>query len=113
MTKVIRRDVDESGRGHDIDMRSRVEELKSQLETPALAPAVTPQPKSEATADGSAPGSDQAAFSIAGSEVSQMAGDTEVRMDKVAGIQSALAAGTYKVSSGAVASRVVDSMLGY
>ena len=100
-------------RSHDIDIRSRVEELKSQLGTPALSPAATPQPKSGATAAGSALGSDQAAFSSAGSEVSQMAGDTEVRMDKVAGIQAALAAGTYKVSSGAVASRVVDSMLGY
>ena len=87
MTKVIRRDVDESGRGHDIDMRSRVEELKLQLETPALTPASTPQPKSGATAD-----------------------DTEVRMDKVASIQAALTAGTFKVSAGAVASRVVNSM---
>ena len=112
MTKVIRRDVDESGRSHDIDMRSRVEELKSHLETPALAPAVKPQPKSAATAGGSALGSDQAAFSSAGSELSQTAGDTEVRMDKVAGIQAALAAGTYKVSATAVASRVVDSILG-
>ena len=111
MTKVIRRDVDESGRGHDIDMRSRVEELKSQLETPALAPAITPQPKSGVTAAGSALGSDQAAFCNAGSEVSQMAVETEVRMDKVAGIQAALAAGTYNVSAAAVASRVVDSML--
>ncbi len=85
MTKVICRDVDESGRSHEIDMRSRVKELKPQLETPALAPAATPQPKS---------------------------GVTEVRMDKVAGIQAALAAGTYKVPTGAVASRVVDSMLG-
>jgi negative regulator of flagellin synthesis FlgM len=69
------------------------------------------RPKSGATAGGSALGSDQAAFSSVGSEVSQMAGDTEVRMDKVAGIQAALAAGTYNVSTAAVASRVVDSML--
>jgi negative regulator of flagellin synthesis FlgM len=112
MTKVISRDVDESGRSHDIDIRSSVEELKSQLETPALVPATTPQPKSGATAGGSALGSDHATFSSAGSEVSQMAGDTEVRMDKVAGIQAALAAGTYNVSAVAVASRVVDSMRG-
>jgi hypothetical protein len=87
MTKVICRDVDESGRSHHFDMRSRVEELKSQLETPALAPATTPQPKSSVTA-----------------------GDMEVRMDKVAGIRAALAAGTYKVPAVAVASRVVDRM---
>src|ERR1035441_8003047 len=100
MTKVIGSDVDETGRSPDIDMRSRIKELKSLLETPALALATTLQTKSEAAADGSA-----------GSEVSQTAGDTGVRMDKVAGIQAALAAGTYKVSTGAVASRVVDSML--
>jgi negative regulator of flagellin synthesis FlgM len=112
MTKVISIDVDESGRSHDIDILSRVEELKSQLWTPALALATTPQPKSEATADGSAQGSAPGAFKSTGSEVSQMAGDAEVRMDKVAGIQAALAAGTYNVPAGAVASKVVDSMLG-
>ena len=92
-------------------MHSSVEEMKSQLGIPALAPATTPQPKSGATAGGNALGSDQAAFSSAGSEVSQMAGAMEVRMDKVASIQAALEAGTYKVSAAAVASKVVDSML--
>jgi anti-sigma28 factor (negative regulator of flagellin synthesis) len=32
-------------------------------------------------------------------------------MDKVASIQAALAAGTYNVSPGAIASKLVDSML--
>jgi negative regulator of flagellin synthesis FlgM len=82
------------------------------LETPALAPATTPQPKSGVTAGGSALGSGQAAFSSAGSEVSQTATDSGVRMDKVAEIQAALASGSYNVSAGAVASKVVDSMLG-
>ena len=61
---------------------------------------------------GSALSSDLATFSSAGSEVSQTADDTEVRMDKVAAIQAALAAGTYNVSASDVASKVVDSMLG-
>jgi anti-sigma28 factor (negative regulator of flagellin synthesis) len=33
-------------------------------------------------------------------------------MDKISAIQSALAAGTYQVSASALASSVVDSMLG-
>jgi negative regulator of flagellin synthesis FlgM len=70
------------------------------------------QPKSGSTAAGSALSSDQATFSSAGSEVSQTASGTEVRMDKVAAIQAALAAGTYNVPAADVASKVVDSMLG-
>jgi negative regulator of flagellin synthesis FlgM len=69
--------------------------------------------KSGSMTGGSALSSDQATFSGAGSEVSQTADDddTEVRMDKVAAIQAALAAGTYNVSASDVASKVVDSML--
>jgi negative regulator of flagellin synthesis FlgM len=95
-----------------MDIRSSLEGLKSLLGTPAAAPASTQQPKSGVAASGSALGSDRATFSSAGSEVSQTAGDSGVRMDKVAGIQAALAAGNYNVSAGAVASKVVDSMLG-
>jgi len=58
------------------------------LGTAESAPATTMQPKSGSTAGG-----------------------TEVRMDKVAAIQAALAAGTYNVSALDVASKVVDSML--
>ncbi len=95
-----------------MDIRSSLEGLKSLLGTPAAAPAATQQPKSGATSVGSALGSDRATFSSAASEVSQTAGDSGVRMDKVAEIQAALAAGSYNVSAGAVASKVVDSMLG-
>lgn len=94
-----------------MDIRSSLEGLKSILGTPASTPAPTQQPKSGA-ASNSALGSDLATFSSAASEVSQMAGDSSVRMDKVASIQAALQAGTYNVSAGAVAAKVVDSMLG-
>jgi negative regulator of flagellin synthesis FlgM len=94
-----------------MDIRSGLEGLKSLLGTPATAPAAPQQPKSAGTAAGSGLGSDQATFSSAASEVAQTAGDSTVRMDKVAGIQAALAAGSYNVSAGAIASKVVDSML--
>ena len=95
-----------------MDIRSSLEGLKSLLGTPASSPATTAQTKSGATAGGSALSSDQATFSSAGSEVSQTAGGTEARMDKVTSIQAALAGATYNVSAADVASKVVDSMLG-
>jgi negative regulator of flagellin synthesis FlgM len=95
-----------------MDIRSSLEGLKSLLGTPAAAPAGSQQPKSPGATAGSALGSDLATFSSAANEVAQTAGDSSVRMDKVAGIQATLAAGSYNVSAGAVASKVVDSMLG-
>jgi negative regulator of flagellin synthesis FlgM len=50
-------------------------------------------------------------LSSAGSEVSQAAGEDGVRMEKVASIQTAIAAGTYGVPASAVARKVVDAML--
>jgi negative regulator of flagellin synthesis FlgM len=98
-----------------MDIRSSLEGLKQLLGTPAAAPASMQQPKSGAAgaaAGGSGLGADRATVSSAGNEVSQTAGDSTVRMDKVANIQAALAAGTYNVPASAVASKVVDSMLG-
>jgi len=95
-----------------MDIRNSLDGLKSLLGVTPAAPAATQQPKSGATVSGSGLGSDQATFSSAGSEVSLTAAESSVRMDKVASIQAALAAGTYNVSASAVASRLVDSMLG-
>jgi negative regulator of flagellin synthesis FlgM len=92
-----------------MDIRSSLEGLKSLLGPSATQ--VAPQPKSTATTGGSGLGSDRATFSSAASEVSQSAGDAGVRMDKVASIQAALAAGTYSINPAAIASRLVDSML--
>ena len=94
-----------------MDIRSSLEGLKSLLGTQGAAPAASQQPKSSGAVAGSGLGSDMATFSSAASEVAQAAGESSVRMDKVAEIQAALAAGSYNVSAGAVASKVVDSML--
>jgi negative regulator of flagellin synthesis FlgM len=94
-----------------MDIRSSLDGLKSLLGTAPATPAA-PQPARNAATGGSAMGSDQATFSSAASEVSLSATDAGVRMDKVAGIQAALAAGSYSVPASAVASRLVDAMLG-
>src|SRR3569833_2563920 len=54
---------------------------------------------------------DQATLSQVGTAVSGAAGLDGVRLDKVAAVQQALAAGTYNVSAAKVADKVIDSML--
>jgi flagellar biosynthesis anti-sigma factor FlgM len=94
-----------------MDISSSLEGLKSLLGTQAASADATQQTKSGTTAATSALGSDQATLSSVGSEVSQTAGDSDVRLDKVVTVQASLAAGTYDVPSSSVASKVVDSML--
>jgi|GEM_PF-1663516 len=57
-------------------------------------------------------GADEATVSSAGTTVSQAASASDVRMDKVTSVKSAIDSGTYNVPSSAVASKVVDSLLG-
>jgi negative regulator of flagellin synthesis FlgM len=95
-----------------MDIRSSLDGLKSLLGVAPAAPSATQQTKSSSTTGGSALGSDRATFSSAGSEVSLTASEPGVRTDKVAAVQAALAAGTYNVPASAVASKVVDVMLG-
>jgi negative regulator of flagellin synthesis FlgM len=94
-----------------MDIRNSLDGLKSLLGVnPAAQPATGA--RSNATTSGSALGSDRATLSSAGSEVLLTAGEDGVRTDKVAGVQAALAAGTYNVPASAVASKMVDAMLG-
>ncbi|MGC9157973.1 MAG: flagellar biosynthesis anti-sigma factor FlgM [Terracidiphilus sp.] len=96
-----------------MDIRNSLEGLKSLLGTGATSSTAATQPKNGAAASGSSAfGSDRATLSSAGNEVAQTASDATARMDKVAGIQAALASGSYNISAAAVASKVVDSMLG-
>jgi negative regulator of flagellin synthesis FlgM len=76
----------------------------------AAAPPAAAQAQSRAAAEG-AFDADRATLSAAGSEVAQTAADGGVRMEKVAGVQAALASGTYSVPAQAVASKMVDAML--
>lgn len=93
-----------------MDIRNSLDGLKSLLGVNTPAPAAT-QPKTNSAVGSSALGSDQATFSSAGSEVSQLGSEADVRTDKVAAVQATLAAGTYNVPASAVASKMVDAML--
>jgi negative regulator of flagellin synthesis FlgM len=95
-----------------MDIRSSLDGLKTLLGVTAPVPASTQATHATAAIGGSGLGSDRATLSSAGSEVSLTATDSGVRTDKVAAVQSALAAGTYSVPAMAVASKMVDAMLG-
>ena len=94
-----------------MDIRNSLDGLKSLLGVSQPVQS-TPSARGSAPASSSALGSDRATLSNAASEVLQSAGEDGVRMDKVAGIQAALAAGSYNVPPAAVASKMVDAMLG-
>lgn len=94
-----------------MDIRNSLDSLKSLLGVTQPASSATPS-KAPGAATPSALTSDSATLSSAASQVALTASDTEVRMDKVSSIQAALASGTYNVPASAVASKMVDGMLG-
>ena len=54
---------------------------------------------------------DQTTLSSMGGLVSQALGGSDVRMDKVAKLQQAIASGSYSVSSSDVAGKMIDSLM--
>jgi|SRR5579871_3889264 len=95
-----------------MDIRSSLDGLKTLLGvTPATVGAPSRAQMGKAAENGSLT-SDRATLSSAGNEVAQGAADGGVRAEKVAEVQAALQAGTYSVPASAVASKVVDAMLG-
>jgi flagellar biosynthesis anti-sigma factor FlgM len=94
-----------------MDIRSSLEGLRTLLGVDSATPAAT-QSKGATGKAGSNFENDMATLSAAASQVSQSSTGDSVRMDKVAQIQAVLAAGTYSVPASAVASKLVDSMLG-
>jgi negative regulator of flagellin synthesis FlgM len=94
-----------------MEMRNGLDGLKTLL---GISEISTPQPRQ--LRSGQSPNAgildgDRATLSSAGESALQAAGDSEVRMEKVAAVQAALAAGTYKVAAMDVAGKIIDSML--
>lgn len=94
-----------------MDIRSSLDGLKTLL---GVTPATTVAQKQRGgqVTEGNSLDSDRATLSSAGSEVAQAATEGGVRTAKVEEVQAALAAGTYDVPASAVASKMVDAMLG-
>ena len=75
------------------------------------AQAAATSPRAAADSQQEAQPADQAQLSAAGTQAAQSPADSDVRLDKVAAIQNALAAGTYEVPASAVAEKVVSALL--
>jgi negative regulator of flagellin synthesis FlgM len=68
--------------------------------------------KSAAAAQTATVPTDKAHLSSLGGLVAQASAGSDVRLDKVAALQQAISSGTYNVPAKAVASKIVDSLLG-
>ncbi|MGC8549977.1 MAG: flagellar biosynthesis anti-sigma factor FlgM [Acidobacteriaceae bacterium] len=77
--------------------------------SPEVNSADSGKPESGSTAP--AGGADTATLSAGAKLASHMANVSDVRMDKVTGVQQALAAGTYHVDAGKVADKIILSIL--
>lgn len=84
-----------------------LQQLFSSPEVTEAAGKTSAQGSQRAEAEG-----DQATLSTAASMAAAAAPDSDVRMDKVAAIQQALASGSYNVPASAVAGKMIDQMLG-
>lgn len=93
-----------------MEIHNSLEGLKSLLGVNGTAPAAAESKRP--TTSGNSLNTDRATLSNAASEVAQAALEDGVRTERVASVQAALAAGTYNVPASAVASKVVDAMLG-
>ncbi len=95
-----------------MDVRNNVNGLQDLLGVTSSAQTQSQAAKAQPAPTSSTLAGDQATLSSAGATVSQAAAGSDVRLDKVATVQAALAAGTYDVPASAVASKVVDALLG-
>lgn len=79
---------------------------------PQIQPSTgVPPSKTGGNAPAAHDATDTAQLSAAASLAAQSASEPEVRLDKLASIQSALQAGTYSVPASAVAQKVIGTLL--
>ena len=96
-----------------MEIRNNAEALKAFLGVSSSQPAKSPAVHgSEAEELRAAFKGDEARLSGLGAAMQSAAGHDAVRIDKVAAVQRALAAGTYNVAATEVADKMIEAMLG-
>jgi negative regulator of flagellin synthesis FlgM len=89
------------------------QQVLSSLNSSAVQPGASESLVSEASASPSqnAERADLTSLSATGGLVAQSLGGSDVRSEKVASLQQAIAEGSYNVSSSAVADKIMQSLL--
>lgn len=112
MTGVIWQLADEILREGIMNIRNNLDGLQSILDLSSSSMSKIQQSTGSQVSKEQPANGDHATLSQAGKEALNSTRSSDVRSEKVAEIQAALAAGTYEVSPSAVAGKMVDSMLG-
>ena len=100
-----------------MNVRNTIENLTQSLQSQSVAKPAAQQNVGQTAGQGTTTHlaqnatQDSAQVSTAAAQVSKASAVSDVRLDKVASIQSQLQAGTYNVPASAVAKKVVASML--
>jgi flagellar biosynthesis anti-sigma factor FlgM len=92
-----------------MNVHSNIENLTQILQSQAVT--TTSAVKSTDNSQIESQATDQAQLSTTASQAALSATDSDVRLDKVASIQSELQAGTYSVPASAVAQKIIGAML--
>jgi negative regulator of flagellin synthesis FlgM len=100
--------MNEAGEVSEVNIQNDLQNLQ-QILGAGRASESGKQPVEQSANEISSP-TDEAHLSPAASLVAQAAVLPDVRMDKVASVQAALADGSYQVSSSNVAARLIDQM---
>lgn len=95
-----------------MDIRNSYDNLKQIIGTQSTSGATVSSKVGNSSTSASGFDSDQAQVSSAANLITLAASSSDVRMDKVQSVKSAIEAGTYNVDPSAVASKVIDNMLG-
>jgi flagellar biosynthesis anti-sigma factor FlgM len=102
----------EQVRRNTVEIRNNLNSLNPIANLTSVGSQAGNSTQTDAAASPVAAGSDRATVSAVGNGIAQSSLDPDVRWEKVAAISQALADGTYNVPASAVASKMVDSMLG-
>jgi flagellar biosynthesis anti-sigma factor FlgM len=94
-----------------MDIRNSYDNLKQIIGTQSTTGTGT-SGRTEAKSTSSGLDGDQAQVSSAANMITLAASSSDVRMDKVQSVKGALDAGTYSVDPSAVASKMIDYMMG-